>query len=304
MIYVTQGHEKGIGLEVFLKSFLLLSEIEKAEVTLVTIEKDFLANLTVLKLSLKNFNDLKLIHPKSNSLLSLPSSTSCLETALEIIKPKDILVTMPTSKNQLIHLGKNMAGYTEYFRSYFKNTNLAMTFKGINQNVLLITDHLALKDVASTISKNMIIEKTKTTFEFYNKYFFNLDEIIFSGINPHVGENGLLGTEDSVITSAIDDLKSFLPVKNIIGPFSGDTLHMLTDQNKKQLFVYMFHDQGLPQFKSFHRLIGLNITMGLPFLRLSVDHGTAFDLYGMNKANPMGMNYLFKQAFEVMKYVN
>ena len=84
------------------------------------------------------------------------------------------------------------------------------------------------------------------------------------------------------------------------GPFSGDTLHHHQRLDKKQLFVYMYHDQGLAQFKSQYGLIGLNITLGLPFLRLSVDHGTAFDLYGKNKANISGMLFLFKQAFEVV----
>lgn len=301
MIYVTQGHERGIGLEIFLKSFLLLSKEEKEDVTLIVEEKDLDTNLADLKLSKSNFKDLKVLHPKLKT--KVPSSTSSLITALELIKPTDILVTLPTSKDQLILDNKNMAGYTEFFRSYYKNANIAMTFKGLSQNVLLITDHMALKDVASTITKKLIVDKTDTTIEFYKKYFSTFDEVIFSGINPHVGENGILGSEDFIIKDAIDELKT----KHILqfnGPYSGDTLHVHTNNKKNQLFVYMFHDQGLAPFKSHHGLIGLNISMGLPFLRLSVDHGTAFDLYGRNKANPTGMIFLFKQAFEVTKHVN
>jgi hypothetical protein len=89
--------------------------------------------------------------------------------------------------------------------------------------------------------------------------------------------------------------------KNFIGPVSGDTLHMHESTSKKQLQVYMYHDQGLSTFKSKHGLIGLNVTMGLPFLRLSVDHGTAFDLYGKNSANISGMIFLFNHAFEVLR---
>ncbi|MBC7712088.1 MAG: 4-hydroxythreonine-4-phosphate dehydrogenase PdxA [Rhizobacter sp.] len=301
MIYVTQGHERGIGLEIFLKSFLLLSKEEKADVTLIVEEKDLDTNLSDLRLSKSNFKDLKTIHPKMPA--KVPSSTSSLLTALELIKPADILITLPTSKDQLILDNKNMAGYTEFFRDYFKNVNIAMTFKGLTQNVLLITDHVALKDVTTTITKKLIVDKTDTTIEFYKKYFSTFDEVVFSGINPHVGENGILGKEDFIIQDAIDELKN----KHILqfsGPYSGDTLHMHTDENKKQLFVYMYHDQGLAQFKSHHGLIGLNISMGLPFLRLSVDHGTAFDLYGKNRANATGMIFLFKQAFEVTKYVD
>lgn len=301
MIYVTQGHERGIGLEIFLKSFLLLSKEEKADVTLIVEERDLDTNLSDLKLSKKNFKDLNVLHPQNK--LSLPSSTTSLLTALELIKTNDILITLPTSKDQLILDNKNMAGYTEFFRSYYKDSNIAMTFKGLTQNVLLITDHVALKDVPAIITKDLIIDKTNTTLKFYKKYFSTFDEVVFAGINPHVGENGILGQEDFVITEAINQLKNQHALL-FNGPYSGDTLHMHVDQNKKQLFVYMFHDQGLAQFKAHHGLIGLNISMGLPFLRLSVDHGTAFDLYGKNKANATGMIFLFKQAFEVIKNVH
>ncbi len=300
MIYITQGHEKGIGLEIFLKSFLMLSQKEKSEVILVADLEVLDQNLLDLNLSNKSFKDLHLVSPDKDN--TLPSSTRALLHTLNIIKADDILVTLPTSKDQLILNNKLMAGYTEFFRSYYKNLNISMTFRGISQNVLLITDHVALKDVAKTITKNLIIEKTNTTIEFYKKYFSTFDEIIFSGINPHVGENGILGKEDFVINEAIEHLKKGYAL-NFCGPFSGDTLHMHDKDNLNQLFVYMFHDQGLAQFKATHRLIGLNISMGLPFLRLSVDHGTAFDLYGKNKANPMGMIFLFKQAFEVTNYV-
>ena len=300
MIYVTQGHEKGIGLEIFLKSFLLLSKKEKNQVVLFADQKVLDQNLEDLKFSKNNFKDLKVISPESN--LNLPSSTTTLIHALGMIKPEDILITLPTSKDQLILNGKNMAGYTEFFRAFYTNANISMTFRGLSQNVLLITDHVALKDVTKTITKDLIVEKTNTTIEFYKKYFSTFDEVIFSGINPHVGENGILGNEDHIINEAISILKTKHLLK-FSGPFSGDTLHMQQDHKKRQLSVYMFHDQGLAQFKATHGLIGLNISMGLPFLRLSVDHGTAFDLYGKNKANPCGMIFLFKQAFEVTKYV-
>ena len=301
MIYVTQGHEKGIGLEIFLKSFLLLSKLEKAQVTLIANQNDLKTNLTDLKLSQANFKDLKVIHPDADK--KLPSSTTTLLKALEIITPEDILVTLPTSKDQLIYNNKNMAGYTEFFRSYYTNVNVSMTFKGVSQNVLLITDHVALKDVTKTITKKLIVDKTSTTLEFYKKYFSTIEEVVFSGINPHVGENGILGNEDIIINDAIDELKTNHILK-FSGPFSGDTLHMHLNPSVNQLFVYMFHDQGLAQFKAHHGLIGLNVSMGLPFLRLSVDHGTAFELYGKNKAITSGMIFLFKQVFEVTKYVD
>lgn len=295
MIYVTQGHESGIGLEIFLKSFLLLSSEEKKRLTLIVSQKDYYKNLFDLKLDKKLFNDLTIV---DNTETTPFSSTNSLLTALNLIQSNDILITLPTSKDQLIYNGKNQAGYTEFFRTFFNNKNISMVFKGFSQNVLLITDHIPLKDITLKIDLELIVDKISLTLKNFKKYFYPFDEVIISGINPHVGENGVLGFEDRIINDAI----SVLEVKhgNIFsGPYAGDTLHHYVDTEKKQLFTYMYHDQGLAQFKSQYGLIGLNITLGLPFLRLSVDHGTAFSLYGKNKANISGMLFLLKQVFEV-----
>jgi len=296
MIYVTQGHESGIGLEIFLKSFILLSKDQKEKIRLVVNSKDLSNNLKVLNLSRKQFCDLIIIENKN---ITSFSSTNSLLTALELITPDDILVTLPTSKDQLVTNTTSLAGYTEFFRNYYQNKNIAMTFKGINQNVLLITDHMALKDVSKIINKDLIIKKISIALDNFKKYFFTFDEVILAGINPHAGERGILGTEDFCIKEAMSELEIRYG-KIFKGPFSGDVLHIYEKADLKQLLVYMYHDQGLAQFKSHYGLIGLNITLGLPFLRLSVDHGTAFDLYGKNKANFSGMLYLFKQVFEVI----
>lgn len=300
MIYVTQGHESGIGIEIFLKSFLLLSKEEKKLICLVVSKADFNKNLFDLKLSPGLFKDLNLIE---NVEVSNFSSTNSLLTALSYVGEKDILVTLPTSKNQLILNNKNQAGYTEFFRSYYGNKNISMTFKCQAQNVLLITDHISLKEVTKNISSELIEQKIKITLDNFKKYFYEFDEVIFSGINPHAGEDGILGNEEHHIKTAMVNLtKSYGSIFR--GPFSGDTLHHYHDRSKKQLFAYMYHDQGLAPFKLQYGLIGLNITLGLPFLRLSVDHGTAFDLYGKNKANVSGMLFLLKQAFEVISVIN
>lgn len=302
MIIVTQGHENGIGIEVFLKSFLMLSREEKKEIKFFVNKEVFNKNLVDLKLDPLFFKELTIEFVPNNP--KAPSSTSTLVKALENIKTDDILVTLPTAKDQLVFKEVYCAGYTEFFRNYFKSPNIAMTFKGLTQNVLLITDHMAIKDVPIFISQDLIINKIQTALKFYAKYFYKIDEVIVSGINPHVGENGILGNEDSIILPAINILKKSFTDINFIGPLSGDTLHMHEQKNLKQLFVYMFHDQGLAPFKAQHGLIGLNISMGLPFLRLSVDHGTAPGLYGKNMANLSGMLFLLKQAFGVTYYVN
>ncbi len=297
MIYVTQGHEKGIGLEIFLKSFLMLSFEQQKQITLICDPTDLQINMLDLHFKSESFKNLNIIN---NTVGSGFSSTDSLLTALSLIKEEDILITLPTSKDQLKINGKNMAGYTEFFRAYFGNNNIAMTFKGLHQNILLMTDHLPLKDVPSSINEDLIVNKLSLALDNFKKYFFAFDEVIFAGINPHAGEGGILGKEEIHICNAIVKLEKSYG-KIFKGPLSGDTLHHAENKEKKQLMVYMFHDQGLPQFKSQYGLIGLNITLGLPFLRLSVDHGTAFELYGKNKANITGMLYLLKNSFEVSR---
>lgn len=300
MIYVTQGHEKGIGLEIFLKSYLMLSLFDRQQITLITKKEHFEEHLNWMGLRPSLFKDLKILFSGSDEL---PASSSTLLKALEVISNEDVLVTLPTSKDQLVYQKKCFAGYTEFFRAYFKKPEIAMTFKGADLDIMLVTDHVPLSKVSQIIDENLIVSKVKTTLEFFKKYFYNFDEVIFAGINPHVGENGILGKEDDCISKAITILKPNFAV-SFKGPFSGDTLHVQHDPDKKQLFVYMFHDQGLPVFKSKFGFVGLNISMGLPFLRLSVDHGTAFELYGKNKGDITGMMYLLKVALEVNQNVD
>ena len=174
-----------------------------------------------------------------------------------------------------------------------------MTFVGVDKNILLITDHISLMEVGPHISADLIFNKTQIALDGFKKYFSPINEVVFAGLNPHAGEGGILGSEEKFINEAIALLdKGNGP--NFLGPFSGDTLHTKDHKSREQLFVYMYHDQGLTSFKSEYGLIGLNVTLGLPYLRLSVDHGTAFDLYGKNMANATSMIYLFKKAFEVI----
>ncbi|WP_372655468.1 4-hydroxythreonine-4-phosphate dehydrogenase PdxA [Halobacteriovorax sp.] len=301
MIYVTQGHELGIGIEVFLKSFSLLNSIQQKSFRLVANKDTVENNLKLLNFEYKIHNDK--IYYNSNILnfieansTNLPQSTLSLNSALDRVTEKDILLTLPTSKDQLIDNNELRKGYTEFLRYRFSRQNLCMVFKAYEDATLLITDHIPLSKVAESIKAKQINEKVITTLNGFNKYFYPLTEVILSGINPHCGEGGLLGHEDHVINDALEALKHTIKV---IGPVSGDTLHFYSNSGEKQLKVYMFHDQGLPVFKDKYRTIGLNITLGLPFLRMSVDHGTAFNIYGKGIADFSGCYYMLKEAIKV-----
>ena len=175
-----------------------------------------------------------------------------------------------------------------------------MVFESLNERILLITDHVPLKEVPNSIDVPLIVSKVQTTLKGYASLKIPIQEVIFSGINPHAGENGILGSEDSVVTHAIQKLGIQFPNINFSGPCSADVLHFFKKIHSVQLFVYMYHDQGLPKFKNEHGTIGIHITFGLPFLRVSVDHGTAFNLYKKDQANYMGMYYLLNRVLKCL----
>lgn len=282
MIYVTQGHEKSISIEIFLKAFSCLTKNEKSQIS-------YICN----KNNLKNYatpNGLNIIDIHDNEL----ESTSCLKKALEIVKKSDILVTMPTSKDQLAINNIQANGHTEFFRSYFKDEYINMYFWSNKLKVLLLTDHININQITDTLTPNYVVNKLVSFLESHNKVFKSLPKkIIFAGINPHCGENGLIGIEDESIEDSIPFLKEDYPNIEFVGPKSADTLH--SNQDDDTVFVYAYHDQGLPVFKSQTGFNGLNITLGLPFLRISPDHGTAFEIFDKDCANYMG-------ALETLKF--
>lgn len=287
MIYICSGHENGIGLEVFLKSVILLTKEEQKKIVLFVYESALKKNLAFLKVSasyLKEIN-IRFIEKKINQ------TVDSLLLAMKECKEEDVLVTLPSSKDQFVLDGISLNGYTEFFRHFYKNNFLPMVFKSPNTNILLVTDHIPLSSVPTVITTDLILKKINIAIDGFLKYFSPLDEIYYAGVNPHAGENGLIGSEE---------LKLLLPKQyKIIGPLPGDTLHFYQNLHKNQLFVYSYHDQALSRFKSENGVIGLNITFGLPFLRLSVDHGTAFNLYGKNSSNISGMVYLFQEALRI-----
>lgn len=300
MIFVTQGHEKSVGLEVFLKSFLLLSPQDKSFFTLIGKKESIKQTLASLKINFEIGQDKILIQNQSLSCHFIgPSphsqSMECLLLGMELAK-NQTLITMPTSKDQLTLGKKTYLGHTEFFRSFYKKKYLPMCFYNERASILLVSDHLPLSKVPSFVKKEVIFEKVTIFLKEQKKIGLNINQVLLAGLNPHSGEGGLLGKEDSSIHNAIKLLKSSHKKIDFQGPISGDALFHSFNDAKKQLLVYMYHDQGLTLFKGMHQFHGINIALGLPFLRLSVDHGTAFSLYRKNLANYNGCFYMLKKA--------
>ncbi len=300
MIYITQGHERSIGPEVFLKAFSLLPENSKEEFIYIGTSECLKKHLELMGIP-HHFEGqtLNFLNSKLKCHLIKGGTTAALESSLKLLKKRDILLTLPTSKDQIKFKGKICSGHTDFFRKTFKLKDIAMVFKSPGENILLISDHLPLKEVPKAINESVIVNKITFAIKNFPKYFNSFEEVLISGLNPHAGEGGLLGSEEKLIKKAIYKLKNTFKKINFIGPLSGDSLHFHQNGALNILKVYMYHDQGLVSFKERNGLIGLNVTLGLPFLRMSVDHGTAFELYGKNKANCLGCYYLLIKALEV-----
>ena len=319
MIYVTSGHEHGIGLEVFLKSLSQLPPKIARSCCLLVDQSVLRAQLKLLAwhYTLENAptsQHFKLHYKGLRRIVTLagifldhylprtPRSTAYLRYCLSALKPTthDILCTLPTSKDQLIWR-KPCLGHTEWLRSYFRLPAISMNFKAFNYQILLITDHLPLAKVASAITSDLIVKRVTSSLNGWAQYFTPIEEVYLAGINPHAGENGLLGKEDSQVALAQQRLHKKFPHVKFIGPLPADTMLRAyrPAAAAKQLWVFMYHDQGLTWFKGVCGLKGINLSFGLPFLRLSVDHGTAFSLYGKNTADPTGMAYVLQEAYRI-----
>jgi 4-hydroxythreonine-4-phosphate dehydrogenase len=296
-IAVTQGHEKGIGLEVLFKSCLMLGdEIQhlklfatKAAASSTLEQLNLPHKITDFGIELSGcFLSAEWISTKSSQ------SFASLEKAMKFCeKEKGILFTLPTSKDQF----PKHPGHTEYFRDHYKNSDLGMFFSSPGLKILLITDHTPVSSLSGMLTEDLIYRRTSLAVKTLKKWNWPIDRILISGLNPHAGEGGLIGNEDHRIKRVVDRLRNEEAL-DMSGPFPGDTM-LLEKRSPNDLLVYLFHDQGLSVFKGKQGFIGSNITLGLPYPRFSPDHGTSFSLYGKNQADYRGCAYALKEALSL-----
>lgn len=196
-------------------------------------------------------------------------------------KKLDSLVTGPLSKTLIQKSGYNQVGHTGIFRSFFPKKSLHMGFVGKDFNVMLVTDHIALEKVPRSLNHKSLSAAYKSA-RILQEALKSKKEIAVLGLNPHSGENGILGkTEQRLFKS--------LP-KSFHGPIVPDAAFLKKNWKRFSVFVCMYHDQGLIPFKMHHgQDSGVHVTLGLPFVRTSVDHGTAFDIFNKNMANSASM---------------
>jgi len=292
-IVITMGDPGGIGPEVVRKALAQKSLLKKGHFIVVG-DKKILGR----------------IHP-SVEVVDIRYTTAgegslkFLDKAIDLIKAgaADALVTAPLCKEAVSRYHKNFKGHTEYLAEAFEVKNFDMMFIAPHVRLTIVTRHVPLKEVPGLITQKAVFDSialmAKTLKE---KFKIRNPEIAVLGLNPHAGEGGLLGSED---------VKSILPAIrkakahgiNATGPISPDTFFAFRcypgGRNPYDGIIAMYHDQGLAPLKGLYMKELVNFTAGLPFVRTSPAHGTAFDIAGKNKADPSSMLHALNLACEL-----
>ena len=221
------------------------------------------------------------ISKKSNKFIK-----ECFEIAFEIIRKDKIykLINGPISKKYF--LNKKYLGITEYISENFNSKNNCMLIYNKKLSVCPVTTHLPLKQVAKKINKKLITKKIILINNFYKKNFGFTPKIAILGLNPHCESTHQINEDEKIIKPVIKNLRQKYKV---YGPFSADTIFIKKIRQKFNVIVGMYHDQVLAPIKTIYEYDAINITLGLPFIRISPDHGPNEKMLGKNLSNPLSL---------------
>ena len=307
-ILVVAGEPHSIFLEIFFKSIkknkfkrpiiliasknLLIEQMKKLNFDLKfkIIKKEDIQSkklnnnyINLINVNYKFTHAFQKISARSNQYIS-----KCFEIALQLTsKNKDFsLINGPINKKYFLN-GSSL-GITEYLAKKNKSKNeVAMLIFNKKLAVSPITTHLALNDVAKNITKHKIFTQVNLIVDFYKKKFGKIPRIAVTGLNPHCESNFKNCEEKSIISPAIRKLK--IKKFNVSGPFPADTIFMNDNLKNYDVIIGMYHDQVLTPIKTLFGFDAINITLGLPFLRVSPDHGPNEIMAGKNKSNPKSL---------------
>jgi len=304
-LLVTSGEPAGIGPDLIIK----LSQINHDYDLTIIADPDLLLErarllsvpLNIITVSvneppqdIKNNKSLKVLPVKLNTVsspgkLNAKNASYVLET-LDIAcqaclsKKFDAVVTTPIQKSIINDAGISFSGHTEYFAKQCNDAFPVMLLACPELRVALVTTHLPLRDVPEAISTERVEKTIRIVIDEMSSHFgIKKPAITVCGLNPHAGENGHLGSEEISIINPV--INSFIRNGyNVSGALPADTAFRLEQRQKTDVFICMYHDQGLPVLKTLGFGEAVNITLGLPIIRTSVDHGTALELAGTGKA--------------------
>ena len=304
-ILIVAGEPNSIFLEIFFKT--LKKKIIKSPIVLIISKKLFFEQMKLLGFNYKirlineKYVDFKKIDNKKINIINVTYKfknafetitdksneylTKCFSIALLLLKKNNFsgLINGPISKKNF--LKEKYLGITEYLAVKTKRKNkVAMLIYNKKLSVSPLTTHLPLKLVSKMVTKKKIINQVKLINQFYKKILKKGPKIAITGLNPHCESNYKSSEEIKTIIPAI----KFLNKKNmkVEGPFAADTIFLKEQSNKYDVIVGMYHDQVLTPIKTLFAFDAINITLGLPFIRVSPDHGPNVKMLGKNQSNP------------------
>lgn len=211
----------------------------------------------------------------------------------------DAIVTAPLTKEGLTLAGCDAPGHTELLGEITGSPSPRMLFHSGDMKVILVTTHLPLREVAGAITFDRVLSTIRAAHDgLTNDFGIPAPRIAVTGLNPHAGENGRLGSEEKEIIEPAVSAARALGI-DAYGPFPADALFGRAGIDRYDIIVAMYHDQGLGPFKTLHMSDGVNVTMGLPIVRTSPDHGTAFPIAGKGAADPASTIMAIRTAEEI-----
>lgn len=327
IVGITQGDSNGIGYEVIIKALSderILDQFVPVVYgspklfgfyckTIPEIEKLNVA--TVGDASLAQSKRINIVDCLAESVFAEPGTASasaaqeaitCLEKATADIKTGkiDVLVTGPINKKSMSSQGFKFPGHTEYLQEVFGVKDVTMLMVSNRIRLGVVTGHIPLKDVPGSISEEKILSKLRLMKASLERDFSMQNPTIgVLSLNPHSGDGGLLGNEEQeIIIPALK--KAAAEGIQVFGPFSPDGYFGLGTYQKFDATLAMYHDQGLSPFKTIAFADGVNYTAGLPIVRTSPDHGTAFDMAGRDLADASSMRSAIFEAIDIFKRRN
>ena len=306
-IIIVAGEPNSIFFEIFLKALktekfkspiILIASIDilKLQMKKLRFKRKIkllsLPELKKTKLNNKSINLITVKYSQNRPFKKLSSKSNTyinksFDLALKIIKKKitNKFINGPISKK--FFLKNKFLGITEYLAHKTKTKKYAMLIYNKNLSVSPITTHLPLKYVSKNIRKNLILEKVKLINNFFNKNFKKKPNIAITGLNPHCESIDKLNEDQKILKPAIQIL-SKLKYK-VSGPFAADTIFLKRNREKFDVIIGMYHDQVLTPLKTLYEYDAINITLGLPFIRVSPDHGPNERMLGKNLSNPLSL---------------
>lgn len=322
---ITQGDGNGIGYEVIIKALAdermldlctpviygsskifgfyrkQIHNIEQVNTNVVTSAKDIHPKrINIVNCLPENV----FVEPGQSTPESAKSAMTSLKCAVEDLKAGliDVLVTAPINKRAMVNEGFGYTGHTEYLEKEFGVDEVAMIMVCEQLKVGVVTGHIPLKDVPGKLSEELILKKLRLMKQSLQRDFgIHCPKIAVLGLNPHCGDGGLLGGEEqTIILPAVQEA-----VKEGImafGPYSPDGFFGLGNYSKYDAVLAMYHDQGLTPFKAIAFEEGVNFTAGLPVVRTSPDHGTAYEMAGRDMADPRSMISSIYTAIDIYNH--